>query len=55
MAFVMFLACLFKIGALKTNQDEPAVGLIVFDRYKTVPVINIPVCIPLQLTIDIFK
>lgn len=35
MAFVMFLACLFKIGALKTNQDEPAVGLIVFDRYMT--------------------
>jgi serine/threonine-protein phosphatase 2A activator len=32
MAFVMFLACLFKIGALRTNQDEPAVGLTVFDR-----------------------
>jgi serine/threonine-protein phosphatase 2A activator len=32
MAFIMFLACLFKVGALKTDNDEAAVGLILFDR-----------------------
>ena len=32
MAFVMLLACLFKVGALNVEQDEPAVGLVVFDR-----------------------
>ena len=29
----MLLACLFKVGALKVDQDEPAVGLVLFDRY----------------------
>ena len=33
MAFVMLLACLFKVGALNVEQDEPAVGLVVFDRW----------------------
>ena len=33
MAFVMFLACLFKIGALAIGKDEVAVGLLVFDMF----------------------
>jgi serine/threonine-protein phosphatase 2A activator len=32
MAFILLLACLFKIGSLKVNLDEEAVGLVVFDR-----------------------
>jgi len=32
MAFIFFLACLFKIGYFKIDLDEEAVGLVVFDK-----------------------
>ena len=37
MNFVMFLACLFKVGALDASKDDVlvAVGLTVFDNYMT--------------------
>ena len=34
MAFVMFLASLFKVGAFKIDHDEPAVGLVLFNRFN---------------------